>query len=58
MIFKYQLDKENIILKTIENSNMDNVVVIFDRGLLDGKAYMDENDYLEMIKKYNFTEDE
>ena len=57
MIFKYQLDKENIILKTIENSNMDNVVVIFDRGLLDGKAYMDENDYLDMIKKYNFTED-
>lgn len=57
MIFKYQLYKENAILKTIENSNMDNVVVIFDRGLLDGKAYMDENDYIDMIKKYNLTEE-
>lgn len=55
LIFKYQLEKENIVLDTIINSNIDNVVVLFDRGLLDGKAYMDFEDYNKMIKEYNLS---
>ena len=55
LIFKYQLEKENIVLDTIINSSIDNVVVLFDRGLLDGKAYMDYEDYNKMIKEYNLS---
>lgn len=55
LIFKYQLEKENIVLDTIINSNIDNVVVLFDRGLLDGKAYMKSEDYDRMIMDYNLS---
>lgn len=55
LIFKYQLQKEDIILETIEKSNIEDVILICDRGLLDGKAYMDSKDYDKMIINRNLT---
>lgn len=54
LIFKYQLEKENSIIEAVKNSNMDDIVILYDRGLLDGKAYMSEEDYLGMIKRYGY----
>lgn len=31
-------------------------VMLCDRGLMDGKAYMDQNEWYEMIGKYNLEE--
>lgn len=56
LIFKYQLERENIIYQTIADSNLTDVVVLLDRGLLDGKAYMEDIDYNKMLKNYNFSE--
>lgn len=56
LIFKYQLDKENNIIKAIENSNIKNVIILLDRGLMDGKAYMDSNDFISMVSGYGFLE--
>ncbi|MBE5821480.1 MAG: hypothetical protein E7311_02690 [Clostridiales bacterium] len=56
LIFKYQLDKENNIITAIEEANMDNVIILLDRGLMDGKAYMDAEDFRNMAKKYAFSE--
>lgn len=58
LIFKYQLDKEDNIIAAIQSSNMDNVIVLLDRGLMDGKAYMKANDFKKMATKYVFSEEE
>ncbi len=56
LIFKYQLERETIIFETIENSNMKNVIVLLDRGLMDGKAYMNDIDFIKMLKNYSYEE--
>ena len=58
LIFKYQLDKENNIITAIEESNMDNVIIFLDRGLMDGKAYMEAEDFKIMAREYGFSEEE
>lgn len=56
LIFKYQLDKEDNIMTAIEESNMDNVIILLDRGLMDGKAYMEEKAFEYMAERYAFSE--
>lgn len=56
LIFKYQLDKENNIITAIEESNINDVIILLDRGLMDGKAYMEAEDFEYMAEKYAFSE--
>ena len=56
ILLKYQLFKENLILESINNSNDDNAIVIFDRGLLDNKAYIGDSEFNELLGKYKLKE--
>ena len=57
-IFQAQVALETAIVRQAEvrASRGNNVVVLMDRGLLDGAAYMARVDWLEMIARNGFTE--
>ena len=56
-IFNHQYQKEKAAILDAEKNN-DDVFIICDRGLLDGKAYMNEEDYVKMIGEYGFSKKE
>lgn len=55
-IFDMQLNNEDLFNRIAESYNSDKTIVFYDRGLLDGRAYMDEKtDFDNVIKKHNFS---
>lgn len=59
VLFKYQLEKEKLIENIAETINVEkDIIIIYDRGLLDNKAYIGQQLYNKLLKKYNFTEKE
>ncbi len=56
VLFKKQLQKEELyrdITKFVQN---DKVIVIYDRGLMDNKCYMSDKQFYNMLKKFNTNE--
>ena len=51
-----QIANESIYQDVVAKCKYDKIVVICDRGLLDGKAYMDHDDFAEMLKSYGTDE--
>ena len=58
IIFKYQLFKENLVLNIVNNNNFLNNIIIFDRGILDNKAYIKNEEFEMILKKYNYNEND
>lgn len=58
IIFKYQLFKENLVLNIVNNNNFLNNIIIFDRGVIDNKAYINDEEFEMILKKYNYIENE
>ncbi len=58
IIFKYQLFKENLVLNIVNNNNFLNNIIIFDRGILDNKAYIKDEEFEMILKKYNYSEND
>lgn len=57
-IFRRQLENEETAISGAEkNNDSSDIFIICDRGLLDGKAYMGEEDYAKMIEKFGFSEE-
>lgn len=64
-ILKLQLSKEDIIEEAISGynsvwngGNEEKTVILCDRGALDGKAYMPENDWDKMLCELNLSEED
>lgn len=64
-ILKLQLSKEDIIEEAISGynsvwngGNEEKTVILCDRGALDGKSYMPENEWEKMLRELNLSEDE
>ena len=55
LLLERSLNKEITAEKAAESFNQD-VVIIYDRGLLDGKAYMQAEPFMDELKKYNEDE--
>lgn len=55
LVIETGLDKEKIAEKAAECFKQD-VVIIYDRGILDGKAYIKSEDFMNELKKYNENE--
>lgn len=55
MLFRLQLAKEELYLEAAEKCSEENVVILLDRGLLDGLAYMSEPDVKELLRRNNTT---
>lgn len=49
---------ENIIEDAVQKCDYDNIIIICDRGVVDGKAYMDPNDFAKMLSAFNTNETE
>ena len=55
LLLERSLNKEITAEKAAESFNQD-VVIIYDRGILDGKVYIEEEDFMNELKKYNENE--
>ena len=55
LMVKYQLDKEKIY-EMAANSLSDDVVIIYDRGVIDNKAYINQNKFDEILDSYGLKE--
>ena len=55
LLLERSINKENTVQKAAEYLNQD-VAIIYDRGLLDGKAYMQNEVFMHELRKYNEDE--
>lgn len=51
-----QINFEKIIEDAVEKCKYDNIIVICDRGLIDGKAYIGESEFTELLAEFGTTE--
>ena len=57
ILFDRSLNKEKTAIEAAFLMNKD-IVILYDRGLLDGKAYMPKEMFDALIRKYNMTEED
>ncbi len=55
MLFRTQLNMENILNEAAEQCEEENVVIIYDRGLLDGLAYSTPDEVEEILRRNNLS---
>lgn len=53
-----QLKKEELFEKAANNIEGDKVLIFFDRGILDDKGYVTPDEFTELLKGFDKTEDE
>jgi len=51
-----QLTKERIFTEAARKLPSDKIIIIFDRALIDSKAYMTESDFQDMLNLFNISE--
>jgi thymidylate kinase len=57
VILKYQLYKEDLVETVAKNYKTDkDIVIIYDRGVLDNKAYISQEEFDNLLTKYNLKE--
>lgn len=56
-LLQLQLEKERIFDDAAATLNAEHVLIFFDRGALDGKAYMTDADFTAMVTALGTTED-
>ena len=56
VILRYQLFKENLIEDTAINFMDKDIVILYDRGVMDNKAYISDYEFECLLKKYNLIE--
>ena len=55
IIMLYQFQKEEIYDEVLEQYTSDNVVIIYDRGLLDNKAYINDKEFQEVLNYISYN---
>ncbi len=55
-ILKLQIMKEQLFEEAAKNSKFDKILLVCDRGCLDCKAYMTQNEYARALKTLNLNE--
>lgn len=55
LLLERSINKENTVQKAAEYLNQD-VAIVYDRGLLDGKVYMQNEVFMHELRKYNEDE--
>lgn len=57
IVLKYQLFKEKLVIETAKKYYDDKeIVIIYDRGIIDYKAYIGKEAYYDLLDKYNLVE--
>lgn len=57
-LLKLQLHKEECFLKAASDMNCEKIVMFFDRGAIDGKGYMKDDEFLQNLDELSLKEDE
>ena len=57
-LLRLQIEKEKVYEQAARAMNKENVLIVYDRGVLDNKAYMDEADFAAMVDSLGTTEKE
>ncbi len=55
-IYEMQTSHEDVFLRAIQRLNDENIVIIYDRGVIDNKAYMTEGDFNIILSEYGEKE--
>lgn len=53
MVFKKQLEKEELYLQIAKKIPYNKIIILCDRGLLDGQAYINKEDFSKILKENN-----
>ena len=53
IVMKLQLAKENVIDRAIEMMPDENVIVVYDRGIIDNSAYINQEELFEVLSRIN-----
>lgn len=56
VILRYQLFKENLFEETANQYMDKDIVILYDRGVMDNKAYITDDEFSSLLKKYNLKE--
>ncbi len=57
-VFSYQLLKERLIDNYINNNKNKDIIVLYDRSILDNKSYVSEIEFNKLLDEFNMTESE
>lgn len=57
-VFSLQLSKENVFFNLAQKINYSKIVILCDRGLMDGKAYIDEVSFNNILKSHGFSSED
>ena len=55
MVFKDQITKEDIYMECAKKMGYDKILIVCDRGLMDNKAYMNEEEYQRVLRDFNIS---
>lgn len=55
-IIKLQLEKERIYSESVQNLKNNKILIICDRGTMDGKAYVNDFEFRQLLKSINKSE--
>lgn len=58
MLMRFQISKEDTFLEAAENVDNENIVILYDRGLIDNKAYMSEEQFQAVLDNVGQNETE
>lgn len=53
---KKQLQKEDLYLQIAESVSAPKIVIIYDRGIVDGKSYMSDSEYAKLLQEQGLNE--
>lgn len=53
LVMKFQLAKEEVIDRAIEMMNDDKIIIVYDRGAIDNRAYVNEEEFKEVLARLN-----
>lgn len=57
IVLKYQLFKERLVENVARSNDSDkDIVIIYDRGIIDNKAYINQELFNKLLYKYNLSE--
>ena len=54
-IFLHQMVKEDIFTEAAKRMGYDKILIVCDRGLMDNKAYMSEEEYRRLLEEFGLT---
>ena len=56
IILKYQLERENIVYQACQKMKNSKILIVCDRGALDGKAFVSNIEYMQLLEECNTDE--